>query len=630
MNNRIVLIAGGAVAILVGVGIWNWTNNGQLKLWAEGIHATDFRNGPVEVFSTACADPQLTTAGVTSVPLHDGSYELGQYQFELVGDVKYGDVSGHTNTDGGEKAVFVGSCTSNGQTSQVLFVYGLENGKPVRLATANLSGSGNSLVQSYDVRDGAIQIKQNQGDPPKLSTLSYALLNGNLTSLGQAGGTAVAQDGTDSGAAGTGTAAGDDKVSYQYFEQKLTPYGTWIDHPRWGHVWHPTSVPADFRPYQNGHWENTEDYGTVWVSDYAWGDIAFHYGRWGYDPSYGWLWVPGYVWGPSWVIWRAGDGNIGWFPMPPGDYDGEGDYPDNFNAWYGYRDLYGAAFDAAAFYAMWSFVPAVDIFEPGINTYIVDRGRYGAFIGRTAGWTRYGVFHGHVFNRSIDPHRFEAAFHHPMPLGTRHDFAAHHGLVTSFAGGHGIEQREHLAGHFNERVSGEHGLGVHGTTMRASSHGFGSSGSGLPGAHIGFGTSGHTSFRSASHVGFGSAAHNGFGSTSHTGFGSTSHASFGSTSHSSFGSASHTSFGGESQSGFGSTAHAGFGGETHSGFGGSAHPSFGGGASAPAFGGSTHPSFGGAPSTGVFGGTPRTAGVPATARAPTVQPRTSTCKGKHC
>ena len=66
MNNRIGLIAGGAVAILAAAGIWNCTSNGQLKLWAEGVHAIDFRNGPVEVFSTACADPQLTTAGVTS------------------------------------------------------------------------------------------------------------------------------------------------------------------------------------------------------------------------------------------------------------------------------------------------------------------------------------------------------------------------------------------------------------------------------------------------------------------------------------------------------------------------------------------------------------------------------------
>jgi hypothetical protein len=594
MKGTVALIAVGAVAIVAGAGAWNWSNNGQLKQWVEGIHATDFRNASIEVFSTACADPQLTAAGVTAVPLHDGSYGLGQYQFELVGDVKYGDISGHTNSDDGEKAVFVGSCTSNGQTSEVLFVYGLVNGKPVRLATADLSGLGNGIVQSYDVRDGTIQIKQSGGVPPKLTALSYALLNGSLTNLGQAGGAIAAQP---------LPSPPDDKVSYQYFEQQLTPYGTWIDHPVWGRVWHPTAVPADFRPYQNGHWENTDDYGTVWVSDYSWGDIAFHYGRWGYDPKYGWLWVPGYVWGPSWVVWREGDGNIGWFPMPPGDYDGDGDYPDNFDAWYGYRDLYGAALDADAFYAMWSFVPAVDIFEPGIGAYIVDRGRYRFFMGRTEGWTRYGIFHGHVFDRSIDAGRFEAAFHRPMPLGMRHDFGARHGLVASFSVGHGIQEHERLAGHFSGAVSGGHGLGERGEAMRSTTHLSGSSAGGFGGTH--------RDVTSTSHAGFGS-------SSSHSGFGSTSHTSFGST--------SRTGFGGGSEGG---SARSGFGGGTSSGFGGSAHPAFGGGAST-GFGGSTHPSFGGAAGSPAMGFHP-TVGVPGvTGRAPSIPAKTSTCKGKHC
>jgi hypothetical protein len=610
MKGTVALIAVGAVAIAAGAGAWNWTNNGQLKQWVEGIHATDFKNASVEVFSTACADPQLTAAGVTAVPLHEGSYELGQYQFELVGDVKYGDVSGHTNSDDGEKAVFVGSCTSNGQTSEVLFVYGLVNGKPVRIATADLSGSGNGIVQSYEVRDGTIQIKQNGGDPPKLTMLSYALLNGSLTSLGQAGGAAVAQT-----APGTPDAStGDDKVSYQYFEQQLAPYGTWINHPVWGRVWHPTAVPADFRPYQNGHWENTDDYGTVWVSDYSWGDVAFHYGRWGFDPKYGWLWVPGYVWGPSWVVWREGDGNIGWFPMPPGDYDGEGDYPDNFDAWYGYRDLYGAALDADAFYAMWSFVPAVDIFEPGIGAYIVDRGRYRLFMGRTEGWTRYGIFRGHVFNRSIDAGRFEAAFHRPMPVGTRHDFAAHRGMVTSFSVGHGIQQHEQLAGHFGGAVSGGHGFGDHGEAMRSTGHVGGSSAGSFGGTH--------RAFTSTSHAGFGSSSsHSGFGSTSHTSFGSTSRTGFGGTSsHSGFGSTSHTSFGGTSS-----------GGSTHSGFGGGSAGGFGGSTRTTGFGGSERPSFGGATTASPTTGFHPTTGFPGvTGRAPSIPAKTSTCKGKHC
>jgi hypothetical protein len=461
-GRNIGMIAGGAALLLAAFGAWNWSNNGQLKLWAEGIHAIDFRNAPVEVFSTACADPQLASAGVTSIPLKDGSYSLGQYQFEIVGDVKYGDVSGHTAGGGTDKAVFVGSCTSNGQTSQVLFVYGLENGAAARLATANLSNGGNNLVQSYDVRDGAIQIKQNQGNPPTLALLSYALLNGSLASLGQTGGAptqqAAALPATEPAAASDESATTDeDKVGYQTFHDRLAPYGQWINHPRWGTVWRPTSVGANFKPYANGHWENTDAYGTVWVSDYAWGDVPFHYGRWGYDPSYGWLWVPGYVWSPAWVVWRAGNGDIGWLPMPPGDYDGEGAFRDSWATWYGYRDWYGSLLSEAVFYGMWSFVPADDIYAPVLGGVIIAPGLYGGFIGRTAGWTRFGISGGHLVNRSIDGARFHAAFGHAMPVGGRHDFAAHHGPVTSVAAGHHIAVGERLNGHGLSTHAGIHG-----------------------------------------------------------------------------------------------------------------------------------------------------------------------------
>ena len=95
-------------------------------------------------------------------------------------------------------------------------------------------------------------------------------------------------------------------VSFGYFYDELAPYGVWYNHPRWGDVWHPTRVEADFRPYYRGHWVNTIEYGWTWNSDYPWSDVPFHYGRWVLDPNDGWLWVPGYVWAPAWVIWRSG------------------------------------------------------------------------------------------------------------------------------------------------------------------------------------------------------------------------------------------------------------------------------------------------------------------------------------
>ena len=133
-------------------------------------------------------------------------------------------------------------------------------------------------------------------------------------------------------------------IGFDNFHNRLAPYGSWSNHPRWGQVWHPRAA-RDFRPYYNGHWVNTREYGWMWVSDESWGDITYHYGRWVRDPREGWLWVPGYVWGPSWVVWRSGGGNIGWFPMPPGDdYYGDGAYRGNFDDEYGYRDWYGSEF----------------------------------------------------------------------------------------------------------------------------------------------------------------------------------------------------------------------------------------------------------------------------------------------
>ena len=138
------------VAVLAAAGGAYYWRSSQPSL-----RGVDFRNASVEVFGTACADPDLTNAAVTSIPLHDGAYQLGKYQFELVGDVKYGDVSGQTSQDSGEKAVFVGSCNSGAATSQVLFVYGLQDGKLTRLATADLSDNGASVVLSYAIENGA-------------------------------------------------------------------------------------------------------------------------------------------------------------------------------------------------------------------------------------------------------------------------------------------------------------------------------------------------------------------------------------------------------------------------------------------------------------------------------------------
>ncbi len=105
-------------------------------------------------------------------------------------------------------------------------------------------------------------------------------------------------------------------ITYQTFYDELSPYGTWIDYPGYGHVWNP-AVEGDFRPYAtNGNWVYSDE-GWAWASDYSWGWAPFHYGRWLYDDTYGWLWVPGYDWSPAWVTWGSADNYYAWAPLMP-------------------------------------------------------------------------------------------------------------------------------------------------------------------------------------------------------------------------------------------------------------------------------------------------------------------------
>lgn len=112
-------------------------------------------------------------------------------------------------------------------------------------------------------------------------------------------------------------AAAQVSINFQMFYDDLSPYGYWIDTPKYGYAWVP-NVSASFIPYRtNGYWVYT-NVGWTWVSRYSWGWAPFHYGRWYYDPYYEWIWIPGYEWGPGWVIWRRSEGYYGWAPIGPG------------------------------------------------------------------------------------------------------------------------------------------------------------------------------------------------------------------------------------------------------------------------------------------------------------------------
>lgn len=125
------------------------------------------------------------------------------------------------------------------------------------------------------------------------------------------------------------------QINISIFQNELTPYGRWLNNPRYGQVWI-YNDPA-FRPYAtDGHWEYT-NYGWSWVSDFDWGWAPFHYGRWEHDRYDGWMWIPGYDWASAWVSWSQYDGYYGWAPL-------------------GYGAGINISFDAVP-YDRWNFMP---------------------------------------------------------------------------------------------------------------------------------------------------------------------------------------------------------------------------------------------------------------------------------
>lgn len=156
--------------------------------------------------------------------------------------------------------------------------------------------------------------------------------------------------------------ADNDPSALSDFQQPLAPYGTWVDDPTYGTIWVPNSsaVGPDFAPYQTaGHWATSDTGDWLWVSDYEWGYIPFHYGRWIWAGT-SWGWIPGRTYAPAWVSWRVGDGGyIGWAPLPP--------------TWYWSRG-YAVGLSTRPF-APYCFVPTSHVFHNNLSSYVIhDRG----------------------------------------------------------------------------------------------------------------------------------------------------------------------------------------------------------------------------------------------------------------
>jgi len=111
--------------------------------------------------------------------------------------------------------------------------------------------------------------------------------------------------------------------------QDLDDNGQWQQTPEYGYVWIPTAVAVGWAPYRYGHWTWVAPWGWTWVDDARWGFAPFHYGRWTQCAGR-WCWVPGPrqarpVYAPALVAWVGGTSlgtsaygsNVGWFPLAP-------------------------------------------------------------------------------------------------------------------------------------------------------------------------------------------------------------------------------------------------------------------------------------------------------------------------
>jgi len=137
--------------------------------------------------------------------------------------------------------------------------------------------------------------------------------------------------------------AHDIEAGYRAYGTMLAPLGEWSSDAAYGVKWCPRVGPATFTPYRSrGHWVAGEspDAPPAWQTDdpAAWTDVTTHHGWWVYDepknaPSR-WCWVPGADATPGRVVWRTGDGFVGWAPEPPAtDPDEEVGGDDDDLAW---------------------------------------------------------------------------------------------------------------------------------------------------------------------------------------------------------------------------------------------------------------------------------------------------------
>jgi len=199
-------------------------------------------------------------------------------------------------------------------------------------------------------------------------------------------------------------AQADIDVNLSFFYDRLAPYGEWVQHPRHDWVWCPSGVPVDWRPYTDGRWVYTDDFGWVWNSDLDWGWACFHYGRWDWDDQFGWFWVPGYDWGPAWVAWRTGPGFIGWAPLPPAV------------GWQPGIGLALSGFDLDDIpIRRWCFVEDRFFDEPTLRLHVLLPARNVTIFGQTRNITRFDIVGARIVDVGVPLRAVQEVTGRPVP-----------------------------------------------------------------------------------------------------------------------------------------------------------------------------------------------------------------------
>jgi len=204
-------------------------------------------------------------------------------------------------------------------------------------------------------------------------------------------------------------------VDVNYFNNTLTPYGSWVVVEGYGRCWRPTTViyDASWQPYcDRGHWVYS-NFGWYWDSDYSWG-VTFHYGRWFHHDRFGWCWWPDTTWAPSWVTWRQSDAYCGWAPLPP-----FAEYRPGAGFFYRGANV-AVGFDFGIDPNYFTFVPAGNFCDRRLRPYRVDAGHAREIFRQTTVINNFRDDHHFIVNGGISVDRINAVTHRtirPVDVG---------------------------------------------------------------------------------------------------------------------------------------------------------------------------------------------------------------------